>query len=94
MKIMTSVSLAGDKKMELNTGSFVTHGEAIGDKMEHSDSLEESIISTLKVTALGLSLLIPGLMMSEIKLNWLLRTECLKVNSKLRSLHAEEILLS
>jgi hypothetical protein len=59
---MTLVLLDGVKKMELNIGLFVTHGDLTGVKEEHSELLEESITLTLKEIALGLYPLIPGQM--------------------------------
>lgn len=63
----TSVLLDGERKTELNIGSLETHGEAIGEKMVLSDSLEELTTSALNTIAHGQLLLIPGLMTSEMR---------------------------
>ena len=60
-KIMMSVLLDGESKTELNIGPLETHGEAIGEKMELSGSLEELTTSALKAIAHGQLLLILGL---------------------------------
>jgi len=76
--IMISVLLDGENKMELNIGLLEIHGEAIGDKEETSDLLEELITSVLNQLALGLLHLILGLKILEIKLNLKQRMPCLK----------------
>lgn len=68
-KIMTSVLLDGESKTELNIGSLETLGEAIGEKMEPSDSLEELTISASKAIAPGPPQLIHGLRTLETRPN-------------------------
>ena len=63
------VLLDGENKTESNIGSLEIHGEAIGEKMEPSDSLEEPTTSESSTIALGQLQLIPGLRMSEMKLS-------------------------
>jgi hypothetical protein len=66
-KIMMLVLLDGENKTESSIGSLETHGEAIGEKMELSDSLEEPTTSESNTIALGQLQLILGLRMSEMK---------------------------
>lgn len=68
---MMSVLLVGERKMELNTGLFVTLGGLTGEKVEISDLLEELTTLILREIALGECLLILGARMLEIRPNWL-----------------------
>lgn len=62
-----SVSLDGESKTESNIGSLETHGEAIGEKMELSDSLEEPTTSESNTTAHGPLQLTLGLRTLEMR---------------------------
>jgi len=66
--------------MERNIGLLEIHGEAIGEKKEILDLLEEKIILTLKDSVLGLLLRIHGPRISEMKLNQKLKISSLRVN--------------
>jgi hypothetical protein len=78
----TLVLLVGVNKMELNIGSLEILGEAIGEKEETSDLLEELITLVLSQLALGLLHLILGQKILETKLN--LNTRRLKPKKSLK----------
>ena len=72
-KTTTSASLAGERKMEPNTGLSATHGAATGVKTALSESSGESTIWELSTTAHGPPPLTPGQRTSETRPNRLLK---------------------
>lgn len=78
--IMIFQSQDGEKRMELNTGLSETLGDHIGEKMEISDLLEESIILVSSPHAHGLLPETLGPMTKETRLNFLKRIDLKKIN--------------